>query len=103
MPSEPVLSDAEVAAYAKWGDGPAWDLMTGEALTDPKALQDLLGKVRLTAATLAQALLTAREVLRVIVNAGPLRRVPTPYRSEVTTPELHAAFDAARKCLSGGA
>lgn len=58
------MPDDEVAAYAKLGDGPAWDMATGEALTDAAALQNLLGKVRLTGATLARELLAAREALR---------------------------------------
>lgn len=62
------IPDESVRSYAAWGDAPAWDLETGEDLSDPEGLQSLLIYVRLTARDLARELLALRKAARLIFD-----------------------------------
>lgn len=62
------IPDESVRSYAAWGDAPAWDLETGEDLSDPEGLQSLLIYVRLTARDLAREVLALRGAIRSLVD-----------------------------------
>lgn len=63
------VPDELLAVYAKWGDGPVWDIVAGLPVTSVNILQATCAETRMTGALLAKQLLAAREALRLVWGA----------------------------------